>query len=113
MTIGPEPMMRIFEMSVRLGIPSEPISEFGFRISDLGTRSSSVFPKSEIRNPNSEISFPFLHHVEEFREQIIRVVRTGRRFGVVLNAERWHGTMLKTLNGIVIQVDMRHFDIIQ
>src|SRR5436853_2090065 len=52
------------------------------------------------------------HHVEEFREQVIRIMRTGRCFGMILNAECRNGTMLETLDGVVVQVKMRHFDVV-
>src|SRR5262249_18542712 len=73
MMIGPEPMMRILWMSVRLGI---------------------------------------FHHREEFLEQVIRVMRPGRRFGMVLDAERRNGTMLETFHSVVVQIDVRDSDIV-
>src|SRR4029079_13628500 len=73
----------------------------------------SMVATSAVCHPPSEISFPFLHHLKEFREQVIRVVWARRRFRVILNAECWNGTMLKAFNGVVVQVDMRHSDIVR
>ncbi len=52
-----------------------------------------------------------VHHVGELAEQIVRIVRPRRSFGMVLHAEKRQGTMAKSLIGPVIQVDMRDFDV--
>src|SRR2546429_2932516 len=56
MMIGPEPMIKIFLMSFRLGMGPEPLSF---------ARASWLAP--------------FFHHVRELREQIMRIVRPRRR----------------------------------
>src|SRR5262245_28389757 len=74
MTIGPDPMIRILWISVRLGIP---------------------------------------HQIKKLFEQVVRVVRTGRRFGMILNAESRYRTMFETFDSVVVQVDMRDRHIVQ
>src|SRR5687767_3885722 len=74
MTIGPEPMIRILWMSVRLGIP---------------------------------------HQIEKLLEQVIRIVRTGRRFRMILNAEGLDRAVLEPFTGVVVQVDMRDPHVVQ
>ena len=59
------------------------------------------------------VLFGIFHHREEFLEQVVGIMRARRRFGMVLNAERGHGTMLETLDSVVVQVDVRHFDVVQ
>src|SRR5262245_37695634 len=82
MTIGPDPMISIFLMSVRFGI-------------------AELFAAM------------FLHHVEKLFEQVVRVMRTRRRFRMVLNAERRNRAMLEAFAGVVVQVDMRDLDVVQ
>ena len=45
----------------------------------LGMRSNSLRP---CKSP-----FPLLHHLREFLEQIVRIMRAGRSFRVILHAE--------------------------
>src|SRR6185436_18305510 len=74
MTIGPEPMIRIFERSVLFGI---------------------------------------LNHLEEFLEEIVRVVRTRRCLRMILNAEGRHRSVFHPFNGVVVQIEVRNIDLVQ
>ena len=55
----------------------------------------------------------FLHHLEELFKQVVRVVRAGRRFGMVLNAESRHGAVLHAFDRVVVQIDVRDVDVVQ
>src|SRR5690242_20179127 len=74
MTIGPDPMIRILWMSVRLGIP---------------------------------------HQIEKLFEQVIGIVRPGRRFRMILNAEGGNGTVFEAFYRVVVQVDVRDVHVVQ
>src|SRR5260370_41333533 len=53
----------------------------------------------------------FLHQIRELREQIMRIVRPGRRFRVVLHAEKRQRLVAHALIGVVVQIDVRDFDL--
>ena len=55
---------------------------------------------------------PFLlNHLDEVVEQVVRVVRAGRRLGVVLDREDRLGRVPQPLDRPVVEVAMRHFDV--
>src|SRR5262252_5224501 len=54
---------------------------------------------------------PFFHHVRELGEQIMRIVRSGRRLGVILHAEQWRLLVAHAFARMVVQVDMRDFHV--
>src|SRR2546429_804595 len=88
MMIGPEPMIKIFLMSFRLGMGPEPLSF---------ARASWLAP--------------FFHHVRELREQIMRIVRPRRSFRVILHAKERHFFVAHAFVGVIVQVDMRDFHV--
>ncbi len=49
-------------------------------------------------------------HVAEPVEEVVRVVRAGRRFGVVLHAERGDVEAVEALDDVVVEVDVAHLD---
>jgi hypothetical protein len=54
--------------------------------------------------------FPFLHHLRELFEQIMRVMWARRGFRVILHAEQGQVPMPQAFESVVIQVDVRKFD---
>ena len=52
-----------------------------------------------------------LHHADEFSEQIVAVMRSGGRFGVVLDSKSRVFAMSNAFDGIVVQVDVSHLNI--
>lgn len=53
-------------------------------------------------------SGPLLHLIQELPEQVIRVVRPGRSFGVVLDAEHRLLFVPQPFDGAVVQIEVRH-----
>ena len=101
MTIGPEPMIRIFLMSVLLGMCILDEGREGRRGEVAGKEAKHDQCCNCWMNLHSHASpfalapfaprlIPVLtHHGFEFFEKIARVVRAGGGFRVVLDAERW------------------------
>ena len=52
------------------------------------------------------------HHLQEFIEQIMAVMRPGSGFGMVLNPEGRVDLMTNAFGSLVIQVDMSDFNVI-
>ena len=50
----------------------------------------------------------FLHHVGELREQVVRVVRAGRRFRVILHTEQRQILVAHAFVGMVVQIQVSH-----
>src|SRR5437879_10894694 len=88
MTIGPEPIISILLMSLRFGIISG------------GALSATRTPWLS----------KFLHQIGELREQIVRIVRTGRSLRMILHAEERQRLVTHALVGVVVQIDVRDFD---
>src|SRR3989454_2819536 len=59
------------------------------------------------------VRFGIPHHVEEFAEQIVRIMRSGRSLGMVLNAESRNRTVLQPLARVVVQVQVGNIDVVQ
>ena len=53
----------------------------------------------------------FFHQIRELREQVMRIVRPGRSFRVILHAEERQVLMAHALVGVVVQIKMGDFDI--
>lgn len=53
------------------------------------------------------------HHVHEFTEQIMTVVRPCGCFRVILHTESRVLPMSNTFNSVVVQVDVRHLNIVR
>src|SRR4051812_41351825 len=118
MMMGPDPMMRIFEMSVRFGMlnslktchpeRSRGILRFAFaqfHRGGRGTRGPSPLGMTAL----SGSRFEFLHHLDEILKQIMRIMRSRRSLGVILHAEQWHVAMAQAFQRVVVQVDVRQF----
>src|SRR5438105_13703208 len=54
---------------------------------------------------------PFLHHVRELREQVVRIVRARRGFRVILHAEQGHLLVTHAFIGVIVQIHMRDFHV--
>ena len=50
---------------------------------------------------------------DEIVEQVVRIVRAGRGFGVVLHAEDRLAAVAEAFERLVVQVDVRDFDVVQ
>ena len=46
-------------------------------------------------------------------EQIVRIVRAGRGFGMILHAEHRLAAMTEAFERLVVQIDVRDFDIVE
>ena len=53
----------------------------------------------------------FGHEFDEIIEEVMRVVRSGRRFRVILHAEYRMAAVTKTFQGLIVQVHVRDLDI--
>src|SRR5690242_4454975 len=56
--------------------------------------------------------FPLLNHLHEIREEIERVVRTGRRLGVILHGDDRLATVAEALQRLVVEIDVRELHVI-
>lgn len=52
-------------------------------------------------------------HLPELGEEILRIVRTGTEFGMVLHGERGKRLVADALNRAVVEVDVRHFQAVR
>src|SRR5256885_3468460 len=50
-----------------------------------------------------------LHQINKSLEVMFSVVRTGRRFGMILNRDDGQSRMAHALDTLVVEVDVRHF----
>ena len=57
------------------------------------------------------LPFVLFHQIHEIVEQVIRIVRTGRGFGVVLHAEDRVAPVAEAFQRLVVQVDVRQLDV--
>ena len=55
---------------------------------------------------------PLLHHLPEVAEQVVRIVRAGRGFGVVLHAEERQCLVAKAFQRLVVQVHVRQLNLV-
>src|SRR5919106_3914042 len=104
MTIGPDPRMRIVSMSSRLGIGRLPVDSIAPPAGSLPlaiTRRSGGGADERGTAPGPA------HQRGEVTEQVARIVRTWRRLGVVLHAERRHVVADDALVDAVVEVDVR------
>src|SRR5262249_7436262 len=54
---------------------------------------------------------PLLHHLHKILEQVMRVMRTGRCFGVILHAEKRQRAVAQAFERVVVQIDVGQLDI--
>ena len=57
------------------------------------------------------LPFPLLHHLRELFEQVMRIVRSGRGFRVILHAEQRQVPVAQAFESLVVQVDVGQFDL--
>src|SRR5689334_6443805 len=55
-------------------------------------------------------TLPLLHHLHKVAEQVMRIMRTWGRLGMVLNREERHRLVPHALQSAIVQVEMRHFN---
>src|SRR5215469_17443496 len=107
MTIGPEPIIRIFAMSVRFGMMGR-CSRFGYNSDQRGGRLSTALVRARLgafatwskgkprwasevglilfrSSLRAYLPLPLLHQLHEIFEQIMRIVRARRCFRVILH----------------------------
>src|SRR5580700_7734276 len=93
--MGPEPTIRMRWMSVRRGIR--------WRLSEM---------LCEDARETGSSALEILHQLHEVVEEIVRIVRSGRRFRMILDAKHGLAAMAKTFEGVVIQIDVSQLDIL-
>src|SRR5260370_21634794 len=54
--------------------------------------------------------FPLLHHLHKILEQIMRIMRPRRGFGVILHAEQRQVAMTQAFQSRVVQIHVRQFN---
>ena len=59
----------------------------------------------------SRVGFSIHHESMKVVEQVARVVRAGRRFRMILDAEERQRAVAHAFVGVVVQIDMRDFDV--
>src|SRR5260370_23037032 len=57
--------------------------------------------------------FRLPHQFGEIVEQVVRIVRSGRGFGMVLHAEYRLAAVAETLQRLIVQIDVGDFDLTQ
>src|ERR1700694_2575899 len=127
MMIGPEPRTRIFEMSVRFGIYAVLLLNAGSTASAARFCGCAPFVSAprlkacpfktlapaltRARRALRASPLPLLHHPGEFLEKIMRVMRPGRGFRVILDAEQRQVPVPQSFQSRVIQIHVREFDL--
>src|SRR6187402_1696409 len=99
MTIGPEPMTRIFAMSFLRGILFLLTPGFFLLVQDGG---------SEKGASSDALLLPLFHHLAEVLEQIMRVMRSRRRLRMILHTEHRMLVVLQPGTRLVVQIDVRY-----
>src|SRR6185437_3525935 len=61
------------------------------------------------RSPALDSSLPLLHHLPEVAEQVVRIVRAGRRLRVILHGEQRQRLVPQPFQRLVVQVNVRQF----
>src|SRR6266849_11038772 len=61
--------------------------------------------------PRTPWLLKFLHQIGELGEEVVRIVRAGAGFGVILHAEERQGFMAHAFVGLIVQVYVRDFHI--
>ena len=140
MTIGPEPMIRIFLTSVRFGMvprnvapltwsgedysradvwsaPPRGVEPRGWlfdreRSSGGRARSGARVPYVEARPPVAQPSSGILlHQFDKLTEEVPRVMGTRRGFRMILDAKERQRAVAHALIGLVVQIHVRDFDL--
>src|SRR5579872_2155352 len=75
-------------------------------ILDLGT-STRALRCGAITRPQPLLALPLFHHLAKILEEVMRIVRTRRRLGMILHAEQWQRTMAQAFERVVIEVHVR------
>src|SRR5581483_6533181 len=64
-------------------------------------------PRKRIASPSP---LPLLHHLHEIFEQVMRIMRVGAGFRMILHAEQRQVAMAQTFERRVVQVHVRQLD---
>src|SRR4051794_19639454 len=117
MTMGPEPMMRMRWRSSRRGTSGPPISTR----SNGGHRDDAEKTMETLRflcvlrvsalNRRLTLSI-LLHQLRELVEEVVRVMRAGGGFGVVLHAEDRVIAVAEAFERLVIQIDVSDVNLV-
>src|ERR1700679_1923468 len=110
MTMGPEPRIRIFEMSVRLGMKSVASDQLLVAACMKAPFQNNQFNGASEAAPFKSSPFPLLHHLHKIFEKVMRVMRPGRGFGMILHAEQRQVLMPQAFQRRIVQVDVRQLD---
>src|SRR3954468_18524219 len=96
MTIGPEPMTRMRFRSVRRGMENRP-------------EARGAMPRTpathQLRTTNYKLR-TLVDLVQELPEQVVGVVRSGRRLGMVLHGEHGFAGVPQSFDGAVVQIEV-------
>src|SRR5438067_1019051 len=95
MMIGPEPMMRMRWRSSRRGITSTP--------SVVGL----------LARPFARTLLSLPHELREVLEEVVRIVRAGSGFRMVLHAEDRMVAVAEALQRLIVQIDVGDLDIVE
>src|SRR5207248_11804338 len=116
MAMGPGPTIKTRFRSVRLGIYRDTLSMLS-RITLVLSLSKDGPSMLMVRQAHQERmrtpqSAALLNQIQEIVEQVIGVVRTWRRFRMILHAEHRPFTVTQSFDSSVVQIQMRHLDIV-
>ena len=67
--------------------------------------------RREHQRRNRKSSRAFLHHGDEIVEEVAGVVRSGRGLGMILHAEERQRAVAHAFVGVIVQIDVRDFDV--
>src|ERR687898_1778723 len=102
MTIGPEPMTRMRVRSVRRGM----VQAADCRLPATGCVRPEARRACRLLPAALSLSSPF-NVVEKLPEEVIRIVRAWRCFGMILHREGGPLSVAEPLNGAVVQIQGR------
>src|ERR1700722_2785675 len=111
MTIGPDPMIRIFLMSFRFGISLLKFSTVRARLQPCREATLRAASAPDLAVECSSARTPWLrellHQIRELRKKIVRIVRPGRRLRMILHAEQRQRFVAQAFVSVIVQVEMR------
>src|ERR1043166_445781 len=65
----------------------------------------------ELRRQLLSVRFCFFNQFAKLIEEVTGIMWAGRGFRVILHAEHGHFTMAHSFNGLVVEIDVRNFDL--
>src|SRR5450432_3003098 len=76
-----------------------------------GANSPAAFERLDLCREFAS-SLPLLHHVAEVVKEIVRIMRPGCRFRVVLDAKKGQRFVAQAFQCLVVQVDVGQFNLV-